>query len=461
MKRYNVVVIGAGSGGLTVAAGAAGLGAKAALIEKNRMGGDCLNTGCVPSKALLHAAKAGMPFPAAMAHVRTVQGRIAPHDSIERFTGLGVDIHLGAARLRSAHEVEIEGTGEILWGRHLVIATGSRPRVPEIPGLVEAGFHTNETIFEIDSLPRSLLVLGGGPIGVELGQAFARLGTSVTIVNDGEHLLPREDPDAAEVLTGRLRGEGVVVLDRSCVERVESGNGKTVVLASAIDGRESRSFEVEAILVAAGRQANVEGLNLDRVGVAYDRRGIRTDDTGRTSARNIWAVGDVTGPYLFTHWAGHQARTVVRNILFPFTARFDGENLPWVTYTEPEIARVGLNETEARAKGIEHTVFRVEFSGNDRALADETHEGLFSKVVADRRGRILGATIVHPRAGDLLGELVVAKKHGITLSRLSATIHPYPSLSEIHRAAGDAYMRTRLSPGLKARLMKVYAWLRG
>lgn len=461
MERYNVVVIGAGSGGLVVAAGAAGLGAKAALIEKHRMGGDCLNTGCVPSKALLHAAKERMPFAAAMEHVRAVQGRIAPHDSVERFTGLGVDVHLGAARLRSAHEVAIEGTGEVLRGRHVVIATGSRPRVPAIPGLVEAGFHTNETIFEIESLPKSLLVLGGGPIGVELGQAFARLGSSVTIVNDGAHLLAREDPEAAEVLTGRLRGEGVVVLDRFRVERVESGNGKKVVLVSSVDGRESRSFEVESILVAAGRQPNVEGLNLEGVGVRFDDRGIRTDDTGRTSVRNVWAVGDVTGPYLFTHWAGHQARTVVRNILFPFTARADRDNVPWVTYTEPEIARVGLNETEARARGIEHSVFRVDFSGNDRALADEAHEGFFSKVLADRRGRILGATIVHPRAGDLLGELVVAKKHGITLSQLSATIHPYPSLSEIHRAAGDAFMRTRLSPGMKVRLTKVYRWLRG
>jgi pyruvate/2-oxoglutarate dehydrogenase complex dihydrolipoamide dehydrogenase (E3) component len=461
VERYNVVVIGAGSGGLVVAAGAAGLGAKAALVEKHRMGGDCLNTGCVPSKALLHAAKAGMRFPAAMGHVRAVQGRIAPHDSVERFTGLGVDVRLGAARLRNAHEVEVEGSGEVLRGRHIVIATGSRPRIPSVPGLVEAGFHTNETIFEIETLPRSLLVLGGGPIGVELGQAFARLGSSVTIVNDGEHLLPREDPDAASVLTARLRSEGIVVLDRFRVERVETEDGRTIVLAASVDGRESRSFEVESILVAAGRQPNVEGLNLEGVGVAFDGRGVRTDDTGRTSVRNIWAVGDVTGPYLFTHWAGHQARTVVRNILFPFTARADRDNVPWVTYTEPEIARVGCNETEARAKGIEHSVFRVDFSGNDRALADETHEGFFSKVLADRGGKVLGATIVHPRAGDLIGELVLAKKHGITLSQLSATIHPYPSLSEIHRAAGDAYVRTRLSPGSRARLTKVYGWLRG
>ena len=461
MDRYNVVVIGAGSGGLVVAAGAAGLGARAAIVEKHRMGGDCLNYGCVPSKALLHAGKAKMPFDRARAHVRATRAAIAPHDSVERFTELGVDVRLGAARLRSANEVEIEGHAGVLRGRHIVIATGSRPRVPDIPGLEEAGYLTNETIFDIESLPKSLLVIGGGPIGVELGQAFARLGSRVTLVNEGNHVLGREDSDVAQALAERLRGEGLVLLDRARVDRVDPGAGKKTVHVSTVDRREGRSFEVDAILVAAGRRPNVEGLNLDGVGVAHDDRGIRIDDAGRTSVPRIWAVGDVAGPYLFTHWAGHQARVVVRNILFPFAAKFDGRNVPWVTYTQPEIARVGLSETEAEERGVDHRVFRLEFSGNDRAIADEEAHGYFSKVVADRRGRILGATIVHPRAGDLLGELVVARKHGITLSRLSSTIHPYPSLSEIHRAAGDAYMRTRLSPSMKSRLTRIYAWLRG
>jgi pyruvate/2-oxoglutarate dehydrogenase complex dihydrolipoamide dehydrogenase (E3) component len=460
MESYNVVVIGGGSGGLVVAAGAAGLGARAALVEKHKMGGDCLNYGCVPSKALLHAAKAKMPFDRAVEHVRAAQATIAPHDSVERFTGLGVDVRLGTARLRNAREVEVGETGEVLRGRHIVLATGSRPRIPDVPGLEEAGYHTNETIFDLESLPSSLLVIGGGPIGVELGQAFSGLGSRVTIVNDGAHVLSREDPDVAEALAGTLRREGIALFDRSRVDHVESGEGKKVVRISPAHGGDTLSVEVEAILVAAGRSPNVEGLNLDAIGVARNDRGIKIDGAGRTSIPKIWAVGDVAGPYLFTHWAGHQARTVLRNILFPFTAEFDSGNVPWVTYTQPEIARVGLNETDAQKMAIEHRVFRVEFSANDRAIADQESEGYFSKVVSDGKGRILGATIVHPRAGDLLGELLLAKKHGITLSQLSSTIHPYPSLSEIHRSVGDAYMRTRLSASMKKHLTRVYKWLR-
>ena len=475
MERYNIVVIGAGSGGLVVAAGATGLGARVALAEKHRMGGDCLNTGCVPSKALLAAAKAlqhareggrfglNLPEPgpqdwkAVQAWVRSTQARIAPHDSVERFTGLGVEVFQGAARLKSAHEVEI--AGKTVWGRHIVVATGSRATVPATPGLAEAGFLTNETVFEMDERPGSLVVMGGGPIGTELGQAFARLGTKVTIVSSTAHICAKEDPDVAAVLAARLRGEGVRILDGSRATRVASRDGKKIVTVARAGGVETE-VEADEILVAVGRTANVDGLGLEAAGVRFSKKGIEIDARCRTNVPSVWAVGDVTGGPLFTHWAGHQARVVIRNTLFPGTTRHDLANLPWTTFTEPEIAHVGLNETNAKAGSTPHQVFKVTFDDVDRAVCDGESEGYFAKVVAGPKGEILGATIVHPRAGDLLAELVLAKKHGITLAWLSATIHTYPSLSEVNRALGDAYMRTKLTPGTKARLTKVFRWLR-
>lgn len=474
-----MVVIGAGSGGLVVAAGAAGLGARAAVIEKHKMGGDCLNYGCVPSKALLRVAKAaqqareaarfgvrGVADPgvqdaaAVMEYVRSCQAHIAPHDSVERFTGLGVDVVRGAGRLRNAHEVEIEGTGRILRGRHVVIATGSRARIPDVPGLTEAGYLTNETIFDVATLPEHLLVMGGGPIGTELGQAFRRLGSAVTIVSSSAHICPREDADVADVLAARLRHEGVTILDGARAEKVETRNGRKVVTVRSRNDGAEREIVCDALLVATGRAPNVEGLGLERAGVAFDARGVKTDARCRTNVPSIWAVGDVAGAHLFTHWAGHQARIVVRNVLFPGSAKCDFANLPWVTYTEPEIAHVGINERGAAASGIAHSVFTAPFSSNDRAVCDGEHERYFAKVVADKKGRILGATIVHPHAGDLLAEIVLAKRHKITLAQISETIHAYPTLSEINRSLGDAYRRTSLTPVLKSRLTQVYTWLR-
>jgi len=475
MERYNIVVIGAGSGGLVVAAGAAGLGARVALAEKHRMGGDCLNTGCIPSKALLAAAKSlqhareahrfGLSLPepgcqewkAVQAHIRSTQAHIAPHDSVERFTGLGVEVFQGAARLKSAHEVEI--AGKTVRGRHIVVASGSRATVPAIPGLAEAGFVTNETVFEIAEQPGSLVVMGGGPIGTELGQAFARLGTKVTIVSSTPHVCAREDPDVAAVLAAKLRMEGVTILDGSTASRVTKLDGKKVVTVTTAGGAETE-VAADEILVAVGRTANVDGLGLEEAGVRFSKNGIAIDETCRTNVPSVWAVGDVAGGPLFTHWAGHQARVVIRNTLFPGSTRHDLANLPWTTFTEPEIAHVGLNETGARANGVAHRVFKVPFETVDRAVCDGETEGYFAKVVAGPKGEILGATIVHPQAGNLLGELVLAKKHGIPLGKLSATIHAYPSLSEVSRALGDAYMRTKLTPGAKARLTKVFRWLR-
>ncbi len=475
MEKFNIVVIGAGSGGLVVAAGATGLGARVALIERHRMGGDCLNTGCVPSKALLAAAKTvqhareaqrlGLTLPdpgpqdwkAVQAWVRASQAHIAPHDSVERFTGLGVEVFQGAARLKSAHEVEVNG--QTLWGRHIVVATGSRATVPPIPGLLETGFLTNETVFEIESRPASLLVMGGGPIGTELGQALARLGTAVTIVSSTPHICAKEDPDAALVLAARLRKEGVRILDESTATRVALRDGKKAVTVKSPGGAETE-VAADEILVAVGRTPNVDGLGLEAAGVSFTKRGIAIDSTCQTNIPSVWAIGDVAGGPLFTHWAGHQARVVIRNILFPGKTNHDIENLPWTTFTEPEIAHVGLNETTARKTNVPHQVFKVSFDGVDRAVCDGEAEGYFAKVVAGPEGEILGATIVHPQAGNLLPELVLAKKHGIPLGKLSTTIHTYPSLSEVNRALGDAYMRTKLTALTKARLTRAFRWLR-
>jgi pyruvate/2-oxoglutarate dehydrogenase complex dihydrolipoamide dehydrogenase (E3) component len=489
MERYNLVVIGGGSGGLVVAAGGAGLGARVALAEKHAvpyapegrapvrgMGGDCLQYGCVPSKALLAAAKAvhavggaarfgirgaGEPgrqdLGAVMERVRAAQAAIAPNDSVERFTGLGVDVLLGAARLKSAHEVEVNGT--TVWGRHIVLATGSRPRVPDLPGLAEAGFLTNESVFDLAALPKRLLVMGGGPIGVELGQAFRRLGSQVTIVCTSMHVCPKEDADVAAVLAASLRAEGVVIHDAAMATSVASRNGTHAVTVA----QGGTTFEVEAdtILVAAGRRPNLEGLGLQDAGVAFTEKGVTTDAKCRTNVPSVWAIGDVAGPYLFTHWAGYQAGIVLRNTLSPVAlASCDYANTPWVTYTEPEIARVGLSEEGAKAKGIPHRVFRAAFEHNDRAICDDTAGEHFEKILVDPKGRILGAAIVHPRAGDLLAEVLLAKKNGLPLSALGSVMHAYPSLSEIHGAAAREALKTALTPGRKALLAKLAAFLR-
>lgn len=477
MERYNVIVIGAGSGGLTVAAGGAALGARVALLERARMGGDCLNSGCVPSKAFLKVAKvahavrtasdyavAGLPplppqnLKRAMDYVRAAQARIAPHDSVERFTGLGVDVRLGAGRLRSPHEVELLPAGTVLWGRHIVLATGSRPRIPPVRGLEATGFLTNETVFECDTLPAALLVIGGGPIGVELGQAFARLGSSVAIVSASEHILPREDPEVAAVLARRLRSEGITIWDRARAIWAARRDGKKHVGIAGPDGE--RTAVVDEILIAAGRQPNVEGLGLETAGVDVDERGVRTGPTCRTSVPSVWAIGDVAGRYLFTHWANYQARVVLRNTLVPGTSACDFDSVPWTTFTEPEVARVGLSETEARTRGTPYDVFTAPFDDNDRAICDGDAEGFVKVLTRKGRGTILGAAIVHAHAGELLAELALAQKHGIPLAKLSGTIHVYPTLAEANRAIADAQLRGKLRPWMRRLLGSVYERLR-
>ncbi len=479
MERYNVIVIGAGSGGLTVAAGVAGLGGKVALLEKHKMGGDCLNYGCVPSKALIRAAKATQqvreahrfnvqnvsdPGPqdvkAIMDYVRSCQAHIEPHDSVEHFEHLGVEVFLGAGRLRSPHEVEVGDTGKVLWGKQIVISTGSRARINEVPGLKEAGYLTNETVFDVEKLPGTFMVMGGGPIGTEIGQSFHRLGSKVTIVSSTPHICPKEDADIVDVLVRNLKREGMTIIDNARATKVEARAGKKVVTVQSKVDNSTQEITVDEILVATGRRPNIEGLNLEGLGIAFDEKGIKIDDRGRTNVPGVWAIGDVTGRYLFTHWAGYQGRIMVRNTLFPGTSKIDFDNLPWTTFTEPEIAHVGVSEDRAKKEGIPHIVLRAEFKTNDRAICDGEWDGYFAKVVADKKGRILGSTIVHPHAGDLLAEIVLAKKNGLTLDKLSNTIHAYPTLNEIGRSLGDAYMRTKLTPSTKQKLTRFLAWSR-
>jgi len=477
MERFNMVVIGGGAAGLTAAAGAALVGARVALLERSLMGGECLNTGCVPSKALLHVARVAQLIRTAPDHaisgaralppqdlkrimerLRAVQARLAPHDSSERFTAMGVRVIASSARLRSPHEVEVETTGEVLWARHVVIATGSEPYVPAVPGLAEVGFRTNETIFDLDVLPGALLVVGGGPMGCELGQAFQRLGSQVTIANRSDHLLPREDRDVADALERRMAEEGVTVRNRSELMRVTRAGERRRAVLQTPEGE--RQLEVDEILVSAGRRPRVRGLGLERVGAAVSDKGIAVSPTGRTSVRSIWAVGDVTDTFRFTHWGGHQARLVVRNALLPGAARDARHALPWTTFTEPEVARVGLSETEARARGVAHDVYRVPFDQVDRAVCDGETEG-FAKVLTRKgSGKILGAAIVHAHAGELIGEMALAIKQGLSLSKLGAVIHVYPTLGDVHRALADEHFLGIVLPRFAPLLRRLFAWTR-
>ena len=467
---YNVVVIGGGTAGLVTAAGTAGLGGRVALVEKHRMGGDCLNTGCVPSKALIasaraahtirHASRWGLrdaepdfAFEAVMDRVRERRAVIAPHDSEERFESLGVDVFRGQARFAGPREVTV---GDVrLRGAAVVIATGSRAALPDVEGLAEARPYTNETIFdELRSRPDGLIVLGGGPIGCELGQAFARLGLHVTIVHTGARILEKEDDDVADVVRRSLEADGVIVLAGAIARRVTRREGRVRMELATAAGE--RTIEAEALLVAAGRVPNVEGLGLEEAGVAYTATGVTVDAHLQTSQPHVYAAGDITGGPQFTHVADHHARVVVRNILTPrLRSKADVSVLPWCTFTSPEVGRVGLSETDARRAGIDHDVWRQPLEEVDRAVVESEMEGFAKVITAKGSDRILGAVVVAERGGDLVHELVVAMKAGVGLKDLSGVIHAYPTFAEMARRAGDQYQKTRLTPRAKA----LFAWL--
>lgn len=476
---YNVVVIGAGTAGLVTAAGTAGLGGRVALVERRRMGGDCLNYGCVPSKALISSARAvenirraeawgleaqtpAFEFRKVFERMRACRAKIAPNDSRERFEGLGVDVFEGDARFVSPHEVEIAG-GPTLRGAHFVIATGRRAGVPPVEGIDGTPYFTNETLFdELHEKPERLVVIGGGPIGCELGQAFQRLGCAVTIVEFLPQIMVKEDPDVAVFMRERLEAEGVRVLTGAAAKRAGERCGRVHLDVERKGGEgeadEVLRLEAEALLIAAGRVPNVESLNLEAAGVKYGKQGVEVNEYLQTSQRHIYAAGDVVGPYQFTHMADAQARVVVRNILMPFgllRRKVDYSVVPWCTYTSPEVARVGLNEDEAKAQGVAYDLYRVPIEEVDRAVVESEESGFVKVLTEQGGGRLLGVTLVGERAGDLLHEFVLAMKHGIGLGGIAETIHAYPTFAELARKAGDRYNRTRLTPRAKA----AFTWL--
>jgi len=475
--RYNLVVIGAGSAGLISAALAAGLGARVALVERHLMGGDCLNVGCVPSKSLIRSARAiaearragafGLSprdsseadFAAVMERVRRIRARISHEDSARRYRDeLGVDVFLGDARFAGPDTVEVDGAP--LRFAKAVIATGSRPAVPAIEGLEEAGYLTNETVFELTARPERLGVVGGGPIGAELAQAFARLGSQVTLVGRAPQLLPREDADAARLVLERFEREGVVTLLGCEPTRVESRDAAKRIHVAAADGART-TVEVDAILVAAGRAPNVEGLNLAAAGVEFDpERGVHVNDYLQTRNPKVYAAGDVSMDWKFTHAADAAAKLVVRNALFLRSKRLSSLVMPWCTYTDPEVAHVGLHEREAEQRGIELATFRVSMSEVNRAVLDGDDEGFAKIHVAKGSDRILGATIVASRAGEMIAEITLAMSNRLGLGAILSTVHPYPTQVEALKRAAGAYARSRATPLVTRILERFMAWRR-
>ncbi len=468
--RYHIVAIGGGTAGLVSAAGAAGLGARAALIERDLMGGDCLNVGCVPSKGVISAARAwnaarrastefGGPscrddadFGAAMERMRRLRAGISEHDSVERFANLGVDVYLGEARFTGRDTIEV-GDRQLRF-RRAVIATGGRAVAPPIPGLDQVDYLTNETVFSLTELPARLAVIGAGPIGCEMAQSWARFGSQVTLLDMADHVLPREDPDAAAVVEASMVSDGVELRVGVRITEVAATDSGTLVSFELDDGVALR-VEVDALLVAVGRKPNVEDLGLDAAGVRYGARGIEVDDFLRTSNRRIYACGDVASWYQFTHTADAQARIVIQNALFYSRARASKLVVPWCTYTSPEIAHVGMYEADARAAGHEVKTITIPLADVDRAVLDAEDSGFLR--VHHEKGRILGATMVAEHAGDMIGELALAITAGVSLSQISGTIHPYPTQAEVIRKVGDAFRRTGLTP-LTKRLLR--GWFR-
>jgi pyruvate/2-oxoglutarate dehydrogenase complex dihydrolipoamide dehydrogenase (E3) component len=467
--RYHFVVVGAGPAGLVAAHGAAALGAKVALVERGLLGGDCLNVGCVPSKTLIRTARlyaemrdaghygAQVPadirvhFPAAMQRVRRIRSRLSRADSVRRLLAAGVDVFFGEARFAGTDVLMVDGAR--LRFRKAMIATGARPDTPSIPGLIEAGYLTNENVFDLNELPHRLLVIGGGPLGCELAQAFSRFGAQTIIAQSLPLFLPKEERDAAQILSDAFARDGIEVrLNTTAVNvRVEGGQ-KLVDLAS--DDYQS-TVAVDAILTGTGRLPNVEGLGLEAAGVDCDAStGIRIDDFLRTSNPRIYAAGDVCLEHKFTHTADASARLVVRNALFPGRQRLSALTIPWCTYTDPEIAHVGLYVREARDQDIPVRTFTIPMHDVDRAIADGEETGFVKIHVRERTDRILGATIVARHAGEMINEITLAMVAGIGLRTLARVIHAYPTQAEAIRMAADAYTRTRMTPGIGAMLRR-------
>lgn len=481
--RYNIAVIGAGTAGLVTAVIAAGLGAKVALIERHLMGGDCLNVGCVPSKGVIRAARAwadlksaeefGLQIPPgvkydfgrAMARMRKLRARISHNDSAHRYKALGVDVYIGHARFTDTETVEVAGPAgnRTLKFAKAAICTGARASAPPIPGLLEIGYLTNETIFSLTELPPRLGVIGAGPIGCELAQSFARFGSQVYLIEAMHGIMPNEDRDAAQIVHESMLRDGVQLL--CCgkdlnVTKTESGKRFTV------DSHGQRyDVTVDEILVGVGRAPNVEGLGLESVGVEYDKAGVKVNDRLQTSNPRIYAAGDICSKYKFTHAADAMAQIVIQNALFPHPfglgyAGMDSLIMPWCTFTEPEIAHVGMYEKDAKANGIEVETYTFKLDEVDRAILDGEDDGFARVHIQKGTDKIIGATIVAAHAGDMIGEFSVAMKAGAGAKVIAGTIHPYPTQAEVNKKAVNLWRKAHFTQGTKNFLMKLFAWMR-
>ena len=469
--EYDVVIIGGGSGGLVVASAAAQLKAKVALVERDRLGGDCLWFGCVPSKSFIHAARIAyevknakrfgiytqdpeIDFAKAMSHVHQAQAAIEPHDSPERFEGLGVEVIFGEGQF--IDEKTFEVNGRHLNARAFVISTGSRPAIPPIQGIKEAGFLTNEQVFSLEQCPPSLAVIGPGPIGCELGQSFHRLGAEVTIIASRDQILPKEEPEAAAVVQQQFESEGIRVLTKTRPDRVEVADGKKVLWMG-----DAQVAAVDEILVSTGRVPNVESLNLEAAGVKVGKQGIEVNEKLQTSNSRIYACGDVIGGYQFTHVAGYEASVVLKNALFFPLSKADYRVIPWSTFTDPELARVGLSEEQAKSRyGDDVYILKQDFAGVDRAQAEAATSG-FAKIIATGKGEILGAHIVGPSAGELIHEVVLAMSNNLKVSALSG-IHVYPTLAEVNSKTALQFTKQKYAKNqtLQGLLEKFFSWRR-
>ncbi|MDE9451122.1 FAD-dependent oxidoreductase [Aliiroseovarius sp. Z3] len=433
--KVDVCVIGAGSGGLSVASGAVQMGASVVLLEGHKMGGDCLNYGCVPSKALLHAAKVGMGWGDAHDHVRKTIATIEPHDSVDRFEGLGVRVIQEYGRFIS--ETEVEAGDHIIEARRFVIATGSSPFVPPIPGLDSVRYLTNETLFDLKEQPKHLLIIGGGPIGLEMAQAHRRLGCKVTVI-EGMKALGKDDPEMAAQVLDTLRDEGIAIEEDAMAAEVRGKAG-----AIEVEVKDGRVFKGSHLLVAVGRKANTDKLNLKAAGVEPTRAGIKVDAGLRTTNRKIYAIGDVAGGLQFTHVAGYHAGVIIRSMLFGLPSRQRTDHIPWATYTSPELAQIGLTEVEACEKhGDKLELARFDFQGNDRAIATQQTNGLIKVMIV--KGRPVGVSIVGPGAGEMINLWALALANNLKMSQIAAMVAPYPTMAEVSKRAAGAYFSPRL-----------------
>ena len=473
---FDIGIIGGGSAGLTVAAGSAQLGAKTLLIDKDgRLGGDCLHYGCVPSKTLIRTAHVyhlmkrardfGLPevepgpvdFRNVSGRIKSVISKIQKHDSVERFCGLGAKVEFGEPEFIDEHSLRLKG--QTYSAKNWVIATGSSPLIPAVQGLDATTYITNREIFYLDHLPVSMIIFGGGPIGIEMAQAFCRLGTKVSVVQRSGQILHKEDADMAGAAMEVLKREGVAFYLNTSILRTKDAGGEREVVVKAAD-LSTVELKAESILVATGRRPNIEGLGLDRIGIEFDEKGIRVDDRMRTSQKHIFAAGDVSGGYLFTHAAGYEGGIVVSNAIFHLPRKADYTFLPWCTYTDPELASIGMNEVAAKKAGLQYSVWIEEFRTNDRSLAEGEETGKI-KMILNEKEEPVGVQIFGPHAGDLVSEWVVALNGGVKLSRLGSAIYPYPTIAEINKKVATNFFSKKIFSDKMKKGLKFFFHLRG